>query len=181
MGLGAKSYMRKCFLIYEEMRKFFPICEEAVSHIWLCTRSQIIFLYEENIIFFFISVEHPLLQPEGAGDDGGDHGARQPEAGALPPPLPRLGHCLLLPLARYSSRIHERFVEVSGNVILRVLSLEFSVYNVYISNQFQTKSFFQGSIFWSKTDIYSPPPPSEIYIFPTKKQRDFRATLTTTK
>jgi hypothetical protein len=29
----AKSYMRKVFLIYEEMRKYFPIYEEAVSHI----------------------------------------------------------------------------------------------------------------------------------------------------
>jgi hypothetical protein len=28
MGSGAKSYMRKGFLIYEEMRKFFPIYEE---------------------------------------------------------------------------------------------------------------------------------------------------------
>jgi hypothetical protein len=33
MGSGAKSYMRKGFLIYEEMREFFPIYEEAVSHI----------------------------------------------------------------------------------------------------------------------------------------------------
>ncbi len=33
MGSGAKSYMRKFFLIYEKMRKFFPIYEEAVSHI----------------------------------------------------------------------------------------------------------------------------------------------------
>ncbi len=35
MGSGAKSYMRKGFLIYEEMRTFFPIYEdeEAVSHI----------------------------------------------------------------------------------------------------------------------------------------------------
>jgi hypothetical protein len=33
MGSGAKSYMRKGFLIYEEIRKFFPIYEEAVSHI----------------------------------------------------------------------------------------------------------------------------------------------------
>jgi hypothetical protein len=33
MGSGAKSYMRKGFLIYEEMRKFFSIYEEAVSHI----------------------------------------------------------------------------------------------------------------------------------------------------
>jgi hypothetical protein len=35
-GAVAKSYMRKCFLIYEEikkMRKYFPIYEEAVSHI----------------------------------------------------------------------------------------------------------------------------------------------------
>ncbi len=28
----AKSYMRKGFLIYEEMRKYFPIYEEAVSY-----------------------------------------------------------------------------------------------------------------------------------------------------
>ncbi len=32
-GAGAKSYMWKGFLIYEEMRKYFPIYEEAVSHI----------------------------------------------------------------------------------------------------------------------------------------------------
>jgi hypothetical protein len=29
----AKSYMRKGFLIYEEMRKYLPIYEEAVSHL----------------------------------------------------------------------------------------------------------------------------------------------------
>jgi hypothetical protein len=29
----AKSYMRKGFLIYEEMRKYFPIYEEALSQI----------------------------------------------------------------------------------------------------------------------------------------------------
>ncbi len=29
----AKSYMRKGFLIYEDMRKYFPIFEEDVSHI----------------------------------------------------------------------------------------------------------------------------------------------------
>ncbi len=33
MGLGAKLYMRKGFLIYEEMRKFFIINKGAVSHI----------------------------------------------------------------------------------------------------------------------------------------------------
>jgi hypothetical protein len=32
MGSGAKSYLRKGFLIYEEMLKFFPIYEEAISH-----------------------------------------------------------------------------------------------------------------------------------------------------
>ncbi len=32
-GAIAKSYMRKGFLIYEEMPKYFPIYEEAVSHI----------------------------------------------------------------------------------------------------------------------------------------------------
>jgi hypothetical protein len=30
MGSGAKSYMRKGFLIYEEMRKYVTIYEEAV-------------------------------------------------------------------------------------------------------------------------------------------------------
>ncbi len=32
-GSGAKSYMKKGFLIYEEMRKYFIIFEEAVSQI----------------------------------------------------------------------------------------------------------------------------------------------------
>jgi len=32
-GAVAKSYIRKGFLVYEEMRKYFPIYEEAVSHI----------------------------------------------------------------------------------------------------------------------------------------------------
>ncbi len=57
MGSGAKSYMRKGFLIYEEVRKFFPIYEEAVSHKWLCTRSLWISLYMRKIcILLFISV-----------------------------------------------------------------------------------------------------------------------------
>jgi hypothetical protein len=30
MGSGAKAYMRKGFLIYEEMHKYLTICEEAV-------------------------------------------------------------------------------------------------------------------------------------------------------
>jgi hypothetical protein len=31
-GSGAKSYMRRGFLIYEKMRKYFTIYVEAVSH-----------------------------------------------------------------------------------------------------------------------------------------------------
>jgi hypothetical protein len=55
-GAIAKSYVRKSLLIYEEMRKYFPIYEEAVSHIWLCNRPRLNFLiYEENFISFFIS------------------------------------------------------------------------------------------------------------------------------
>jgi hypothetical protein len=54
MGTVAKSYMRKAFLIYEEMLKYLVIYEEAFSH---CNRSLLDFLtYEENIVFFFISV-----------------------------------------------------------------------------------------------------------------------------
>ncbi len=57
MGSVAKSYMRRGFLIYEEMRKYLVIYEEAVSQIWLCNRSHLNFLiYEENFIFFFIRV-----------------------------------------------------------------------------------------------------------------------------
>ncbi len=57
MGAVAKSYMRKGFLIYEEIRKHWTIYEEAVSHIWLCNRSLLNFLiYEEHFISFFISV-----------------------------------------------------------------------------------------------------------------------------
>ncbi len=45
--------MGKGFLIYEEMRKYFPIYEKAVSHIWLCNcmlHSE--FPYMGNYIFF---------------------------------------------------------------------------------------------------------------------------------
>ncbi len=46
--------MRKGFLIYEEMRKYFPIHEEAVSHIWLWNFSILNFpIHEEILIFFF--------------------------------------------------------------------------------------------------------------------------------
>ncbi len=52
-GAVAKSYMGKG-LIYEEMPKYFPIYEEAVSHIRLCNCSILnVLIYEENLIFFF--------------------------------------------------------------------------------------------------------------------------------
>ncbi len=53
MGSGAKSYMRKDFLIYEEMHKYFTIYEEAVSHILLYTLSLWISLYMGKILFYF--------------------------------------------------------------------------------------------------------------------------------
>ena len=54
--------MRQSFLIYEEMRKYFPIYEEAVCNIWLCNCCILNFLiYEENLIFFFISVHVNLV------------------------------------------------------------------------------------------------------------------------
>jgi hypothetical protein len=49
MGSVAKSYMSKGYLIYEEMRKYLTIYEEAVSHIWL--------KYDLCMIIFFLSVE----------------------------------------------------------------------------------------------------------------------------
>ncbi len=67
-GPVAKSYMRKGgFLIYEEMRKYFPIYEEAVSHIWLCNCFILNFLiYDENFILFFISVVASILRPKNS-------------------------------------------------------------------------------------------------------------------
>ncbi len=45
--------MRKGFLTYEEMCKYFPIYEEAVCHRWLCTRSLWISVFMMKFIFFF--------------------------------------------------------------------------------------------------------------------------------
>ncbi len=50
--------MRKGFLIYEEMRKYFPIYEEAVIIYDFATAPLWIFLiYKKNFNFFFISVQ----------------------------------------------------------------------------------------------------------------------------
>ncbi len=68
-GAVAKLYMRKGFLIYEEMRKYFPVYEEAVFHIWLCNCSILNFLiYEEKLIVFFISVLRYVVLPRTAGE-----------------------------------------------------------------------------------------------------------------
>jgi hypothetical protein len=51
MGAVAKG-----LLIYEKMRKYLVIYQEAVSHLCLCNRSRLNFLIcEEYLIFFFIS------------------------------------------------------------------------------------------------------------------------------
>ncbi len=56
MGSGAKSYMRKGFLIYDDMRQFFPIYEEAQSCMTLHPIPLHFLIYEENFFFFFISL-----------------------------------------------------------------------------------------------------------------------------
>jgi hypothetical protein len=81
MGAVAKSYMRRGFLIYEEMRKYLVIYEEAVGHIRHCDRSHLNFLiYEANFVFFFISVVCTLYPPGvlGSGDrsEGNDGGVQ---------------------------------------------------------------------------------------------------------
>jgi hypothetical protein len=56
MGSVAKSYMRKGFLLYEEMCKYLTIYEEAVR-CQVCNRFILnLLIYEENFIFFFIIV-----------------------------------------------------------------------------------------------------------------------------
>ncbi len=55
MGSVAKSYMRKDFLIYfGEMREYFTIYEEAVSH--FATDPFWIFLYVRKLLVYFLSV-----------------------------------------------------------------------------------------------------------------------------
>ncbi len=58
MGSVAKSFMRKGFLIYEEMRKYLTIYEEAVSHTVFdfATDPFRISLFMRKIRFSFLSV-----------------------------------------------------------------------------------------------------------------------------
>jgi hypothetical protein len=52
MGSGAKTYVRKDFLIYEEMHKY----KEVRSYMTLHPIPLNFLIYEENFLFFFISV-----------------------------------------------------------------------------------------------------------------------------
>ncbi len=63
MGSGAKSLIRKGFLIYKEMRKYLTIFEEAVSHIYMYDFEPDLFwvsLYIGEIFFSFLSVYYFL-------------------------------------------------------------------------------------------------------------------------
>jgi hypothetical protein len=54
---SGKSYMGKGLLIYGEMRKYFPMYEEAVSHTYdFATAPLWISLYMRKICFSFLSV-----------------------------------------------------------------------------------------------------------------------------
>jgi hypothetical protein len=58
MGAVAKSYMRRGFLIHEEMRKYLTIYEEAIGHILydFATAPFWISLYMRKILLSFLSV-----------------------------------------------------------------------------------------------------------------------------
>ncbi len=53
MGLGAKSYMKKGFLICEEMRKYFTIYEEDPIPLNFL-------IYLDNFIFLFIRLDRSI-------------------------------------------------------------------------------------------------------------------------
>ncbi len=50
------------FLVDEEMRKYLVIYEEAVSHIWLCNRSLLDFLINEEFLLIFLSVHKSRIK-----------------------------------------------------------------------------------------------------------------------
>ncbi len=56
-----KSYIKKGFLIYEEMGKYIVIYGNAVSHKRLCNRFLLDFLIlEENLVLFFINAQYSI-------------------------------------------------------------------------------------------------------------------------
>ncbi len=57
--------MRKGFLIYEEMRKYFPVYEGQLVIYDFATAPFLNFLiFEENFLFFFISLTEELLESD---------------------------------------------------------------------------------------------------------------------
>ncbi len=54
MGSGATSYMRKVFLIYEEMHKYLTTYEEAVSHMYIAKRPYFDTFFRKTEFFFKI-------------------------------------------------------------------------------------------------------------------------------
>ncbi len=56
MGSVAKSYMRKGVLLYEEMRQYLSIYEEALVIYDFATDPNWISLYMRKIWFYFLSV-----------------------------------------------------------------------------------------------------------------------------
>jgi hypothetical protein len=56
MGSVAKSYMRKGFLIYEEMRKYLTIYEEAVSHILYDFATDPFCILMRKTLIYYLSV-----------------------------------------------------------------------------------------------------------------------------
>jgi hypothetical protein len=57
-GIGCKVIYEEGFQIYEEMRKYLTIYEEAVSHIDFATDPFWISLYMRKILFSFLSVQY---------------------------------------------------------------------------------------------------------------------------
>jgi hypothetical protein len=75
------------------MRKYLTIYEEAVSHMWLCKCSILNFpVYEENFIFFFISVLTNIFVRAGLQLDGGP----EQEGGGAPHACCQQFHASLL-------------------------------------------------------------------------------------
>jgi hypothetical protein len=61
-GSGAKSDMGKGFLIYEELREYLVIYDEAVSHISLCYGSLSYFPFFNSVDYRF--TEAKFLSPD---------------------------------------------------------------------------------------------------------------------
>ena len=67
MGSVAKSYMRKGFLIYEDMCKYLAMYEEVVSNVWLCNRypSEFPYIWGKFSFLFYQCPVHHSIADEG--------------------------------------------------------------------------------------------------------------------